>query len=74
MTPIISGLTNKFNTKSVKCWSPFDIDSNQILATTGWERIPNERALIRKRLLCNSCFTMMSDVLSFVSCIVFAWV
>ena len=34
MTPIISGLTNKFNTRSVKCWSPFDIDSNQSLATT----------------------------------------
>ena len=34
MMPTISILTNKFNTRSVKCWSPFDIDRNQILATT----------------------------------------
>ena len=32
--PIISGVINKVNTRSVKCWSSFDIDSIQILAIT----------------------------------------
>ena len=47
MTPIISGLTNKFNTRSVKCWSPFDIDSIQILAITGLiESVQTQKGLV----------------------------